>query len=127
MELYTYGNSQCSVFKEKNNISIAKQQVDITKLSITNFVNQANSEYETALAQYKAGIANYNALKENMQLAAEVYRIIELQYRSGIKTYLELVTAQTDLRTAQINYFNALYDLLSSKIDVQKAEGSITP
>ena len=111
--------------KRKNNISIAKKQVDLTKLSITNFINQANSEYETALAQYKAGMANYLALKENMVLAAEVYRIIELQYRSGIKTYLELITAQTDLRTAQINYFNALYDLLSSKIDVQRAEGSI--
>lgn len=113
--------------KRKNNISIAKKQVDFTKLSITSFINQANSEYETALAQYKAGMANYLALKENMVLAAEVYRIIELQYRSGIKTYLELITAQTDLRTAQINYFNALYDLLSSKIDVQRAEGSITP
>lgn len=112
--------------KRKNNIAIAKKQVDFTQLSITNFVNQANSEYETALAQYKAGMANYLALKENMVLAAEVYRIIELQYRNGIKTYLELITAQTDLRTAQINYFNALYDLLSSKIDVQRAEGSIT-
>ena len=113
--------------KRKNNISIAKKQVDFTQLSITNFVNQANSEYETAIAQYKSGMANYQALKENMVLAGEVYRIIELQYRNGIKTYLELITAQTDLRTAQINYFNALYSLLSSKIDVQKAEGSIQP
>lgn len=111
--------------KRKNNISIAKKQVDITRLSITSFMNQASSEYETALAQYKAGMANYLALKENMALAAEVYRVIELQYRSGIKTYLELITAQTDLRTAQINYFNALYSLLSSKIDVQRAEGTI--
>ena len=111
--------------KRKNNISIAKKQVDFTRLSITNFINQANSEYETAIAQYKAGMANYLALKENMVLAGEVYRIIELQYRNGIKTYLELITAQTDLRTAQINYFNALYDLLSSKIDVQRAEGTL--
>lgn len=111
--------------KRKNNISIAKKQVDLTKLSITGFVNQANSEYAAAMAQYKAGMANYLSLKENMVLAADVYRIIELQYRSGIKTYLELITAQTDLRTAQINYFNALYSLLSSKIDVQRAEGTI--
>ena len=111
--------------KRKNNISIAKKQVEVTQLSITNFINQANSEYVLAMAQYKSGMANYVALKENMVLAGEVYRIIELQYRNGIKTYLELITAQTDLRTAQINYFNALYGLLSSKIDVQKAEGSI--
>lgn len=113
--------------KRKNNVAIASKQVDFAQLSITNFINQANSEYETAIAQYKSGMANYLALKENMVLAGEVYRIIELQYRNGIKTYLELITAQTDLRTAQINYFNALYGLLSSKIDVQRAEGSIQP
>ena len=32
---------------------------------------------------------------------------------------------ETDLRTAQINYYTAIYQLLSSKIDVQKALGQI--
>ncbi|RYY70312.1 MAG: TolC family protein [Chitinophagaceae bacterium] len=111
--------------KRKNNLSIAKNQVSLTQLSIVNFINQASSEYQTALSQYKSGLSNYQALKENMLLAADVYRIIELQYKNGIKTYLELITAETDLRTAQINYFTALYGLLSSKIDVQRAEGII--
>ncbi len=111
--------------KRRNNISIAQKQLDQVKLDVTDFKNQANSEFEAALAQYKSSMANYVALKENMQLAADVYRVIELQYREGIKTYLELITAQTDLRTAQISYFNAVYGLLSSKIDVQRAEGAI--
>ncbi|GAB3431460.1 hypothetical protein GCM10027516_40050 [Niabella aquatica] len=111
--------------KRKNNVVIAERQVDQTRLELTNFVNQAGSEYKTAMSRYRASMANYRALKENMELAAEVHRIIELQYREGIKTYLELITAQTDLQAAQINYFNAVYGLLSSKIDVQKAEGTI--
>ena len=56
-----------------------------------------------------------------MELAKEVYDVIELQYKSGVKTYLEVVAAETDLRTAKINYYDALNRLLSSKIDVQKA------
>lgn len=111
--------------KRKNNIMIAEKQVEQTRLDMVDFVNQAGSEYKTAMARYKSAMANYLALKENVALATEVRRIIELQYREGIKTYLELITAQTDLRAAQINYFNAVYNLLSSKIDVQKAEGSI--
>jgi outer membrane protein TolC len=113
--------------KRKNNIVIAERQVEQTRLDLVNFSNQASSEYKTAMAQYRASMANYKALKENMELAKEVHRIIELQYREGIKTYLELITAQTDLRASQINYFNAVYSLLSSKIDVQRAEGSIQP
>ena len=112
--------------KRKNNILIAQKQADQTRLDIVNFTNQVNSEYKTAMAGYKASMAHYLALKENMELAAEVNRIIELQYREGIKTYLELITAQTDLRAAQINYFNAIYNLLSSKIDVLKAQGAIS-
>jgi outer membrane protein len=58
-------------------------------------------------------------------LAKEVYEILRLQYRSGIKAYLEVITAETDLRTAEINYYTSVYQLLASKIDVQKALGQI--
>jgi len=84
-----------------------------------------NSEYAAALASYKASISNYRAVKENVLLAREVYDVINLQYRAGIKTYIEVVNAETDLRTSQINYFNALYQVLSSKIDVQRSLGDL--
>ena len=51
--------------------------------------------------------------------------LIRLQYRSGVKAYIEVINAETDLRTAQINYYNALYQLLSSKIDVAQSLGNI--
>ena len=79
------------------------------------------------MANYKANLANCLAVKENVDLAKEVYNVIQLQYRSGVKTYLEVITAETDLRTAQLNYFDALYGVLSSKIDVEKSLGTINP
>ena len=84
-----------------------------------------NAEYYAALANYKASLANYFALKENVLLAQEVYDVIQLQYRAGVKAYLEVITSETDLRTAKINYFNSLYQVLSNKIDVQKSLGDI--
>lgn len=84
-----------------------------------------NTEYNTAIAVYRANMNNYQVLKENMDLANDVYNIIDLQYKEGIKTYLEVIVAQSDLRTAQLNYFNALFEVLSSKIDVDRALGLI--
>jgi outer membrane protein len=55
-----------------------------------------------------------------------VYRTLDLQYRSGIKTYLDVIIAESDLRTTQLNYYNALFQLLQSKLDVEKALGNIT-
>lgn len=111
--------------KRKYNISNAELQLRRTQWDIAALKNNVNSQYAAALASYKSNLANYLALKENVALAQEVYDVINLQYRNGVKTYIEVITAETDLRTSQINYYNALYQVLSSKIDVQRAAGQI--
>lgn len=111
--------------KRKFNIQQAEWELKRTDLDLVSLENSVNAEYNSAMAAYKASLANYLALRENVLLAQEVYEVIELQYRNGIKAYLEVIIAETDLRTAQINYFNALYQVLSSKIDVQRSRGDI--
>lgn len=107
------------------NIRQAKWQLKKADWDLTNSENNINAEYAGALAAYNSNLANYTALRENKQLAQEVYDVIQLQYRNGVKTYLELLIAESDLRTSQINYYNALYQVLSSKVDLQKALGQI--
>jgi outer membrane protein TolC len=90
-----------------------------------NVKNSINAEYQQAIATYKSNYNNYAILRENVLLAEEVYNTIQLQYKSGIKSYLEVVTAQTDLLDSQVNYTNALFEVLKSKTDVQRALGLI--
>lgn len=112
-------------FKRTADIKQAELQGTRIDWDIINLQKNISAEYAQALAVYKANFENYKALKENVQLAREVYDVIQLQYKSGIKTYLEVITSETDLRSAQINYYNALYQVLASKTDVQKALGQI--
>ena len=93
--------------------------------SISDFTNTINTQYVQALSNYKSNLFNYLSQEENVVLAREVYNVIQLQYRAGIKTYLEVINAETDLRTAQINLYNALYQVLSSKVEVQQSIGNI--
>lgn len=111
--------------KRKYNIANAQWQLKRTQWDMEALKNNVNAQYAGALASYKSSLANYTALKENVALAQEVYDVLSLQYRNGVKTYIEVITAETDLRTSQINYFNALYQVLASKIDVQKALGQV--
>jgi outer membrane protein len=94
-------------------------------ISLVNLQHTLNTEYTRALSSYKSNLANYLAQKENVDLAREVYDVIQLQYRSGVRTYLDVTVAESDLRTTRINYFNALYQVLASKMDVQRALGQI--
>lgn len=111
--------------KRKYEINAAKWQLRNIDWSMELLRNNINAEYAQALASYKSNLISYHAIRENLALAQEVYDVIQLQYRSGIKTYLEVITAETDLRTARINYFNALNQVLASKVDVQRALGLI--
>ncbi len=112
--------------KRKANLHTATLQLQRTDQDIINLQHSVNSQYAQALATYKSSLQTYLAQQENVALAKEVYEVIQLQYRSGIKTYLEVITAETDLRAAQINYYNALYQVLAGKIDVQRTLGQIT-
>jgi outer membrane protein TolC len=87
--------------------------------------NSVNAEYAQATATYKSNLNTYAVLKENQELAKDVYHTIQLQYKAGTKTYLEVITAEAELRATQVNYIAALYQVLSSKLDVQKALGTI--
>lgn len=104
---------------------IAELQVQRLNWDLAALTSAVDAEYAQALANYKGNLANYLALRENQLLAEDVYRIINLQYRSGIKTYLDVTIAEADLRTARLNVFNALYQVLISKLDVQQALGAI--
>lgn len=104
---------------------IAELQVQRLNWDLAALTSAVDAEYAQALANYKGSLANYLALRENQMLAEDVYRVINLQYRSGIKTYLDVTIAEADLRTARLNVFNALYQVLISKLDVQQALGII--
>lgn len=112
--------------KRTQEIRKSKLQEKRIDLDLINTKNQINTQYEQAMATYKANLNDLNTNKSNVDLSRSVYNTIKLQYDEGIKTYLDLMTAETDLRTAQINYLNSLYSLLSSKLDVKQALGTIT-
>ncbi|MGJ1198288.1 TolC family protein [Sphingobacterium spiritivorum] len=112
-------------FKRKNQINKSQLQEARIDWDIQNLNNQISTEYSLAQASYNANLSDWKTSKDNVDLSKEVYNTIKLQYDEGIKTYLDLMTAETDLKTSQLNYLNALYALLSSKLDVQKALGNI--
>ena len=105
---------------------LAELQVKRLQWDLVGLTSAVDAEYAQALATYKGNLASYEALRENQTLAQDVYRIVDLQYRSGIRTYLDVTIAQADLQTARLNVFNALYAVIISKLDVQRALGQIT-
>ncbi len=113
--------------KRSDEVRLARLKQEKSLVSLNNYEKQLNTEYETALADYNANYFAWQTLQDNLDLAEEVYNTIKLQYDEGVKAYVDLVVAESELRTAQINNYNALYNVLSSKLDLQRAMGLINP
>ncbi|HUH32384.1 MAG TPA: TolC family protein [Daejeonella sp.] len=112
--------------KRTQEIRKAQLLEDRIDLDIEDTKNRISSQYEQAMANYKANLNDWKTARENVDISEQVYNTIKLQYDEGVKAYLDLMTSETDLRTAQLNYLNSLYSLLSAKLDVKQAIGTIT-
>jgi outer membrane protein TolC len=63
--------------------------------------------------------------KANLDLAADVARVTRIKFNAGVGSNLEVISAETELRTAQTNYYAAVYDVLVAKVDRDKATGEL--
>ena len=104
-------------------VKVARLQIERLDYNFNSLKDSIRTQYIQSLSSYKADLNNYFEQKENLELARQVYNIIQLQYRSGIKTYLDVVVSNNDLFAAQVNFTNAIFQVLSDKIDVERALG----
>lgn len=111
--------------RRHHDIKAARLQTRDLELEQQHFVLQASNESQEALSIYKSSLYQLKTQEKTKQLAEEIYDTISLQYEQGIKEFLEVTVAETDLRTARINYLRALFDVLLNKLELQRARGEI--
>jgi len=109
-----------------HNLRKANLQYNRLNLDMTNLKSSISTEYERAMASYKSNLEALQTAKENIDLARNIFNTVKFQYDKGVVTYLEVIVSETDLRTAQLNYLNVLFRVLSSTLDVKKALGTIS-
>jgi outer membrane protein TolC len=80
---------------------------------------------ESARLNFNFAIENLNTMKKSMELADRIQQKTLVKYKEGVVTSLELNQAQTQYLSAQANYINGLYTVLTSKAEMDKAFGLI--
>ncbi|GAA4498222.1 TolC family protein [Hymenobacter ginsengisoli] len=112
-------------FRRTQNLRRARLQDQRVDQDLLSTRNQVTTEYATALANYKGYFEAYVQSRQNLDLSRQVYKVVDLQYREGIKAYLDLLVAQTTLRTSQLNYYSALFQVLTSKVELLRTLGTL--
>lgn len=104
--------------KAKLELQKTQNQTSALEISIDREVSDAQNNFATA-------IATMDYQKKNMALAEKVYNQTKKKYEIGTGSSTEINTAQLDLKTAQTNYINALYEAVIAKVDFLKATGKL--
>jgi outer membrane protein len=112
-------------FAKDARIRSAKLTLAKTQNSIEDLKNQINMEVDSSRISIKNALITLDEQKNNMELAEQVYNQTKLKYDQGLGSNLEVKNAETDLLTAQNNYFSALYDVIVARVNYLKALGKL--
>lgn len=116
--IFDGGARNARIEKAKLELQKSNNNIDQLKLSIDNDVEQSRLKMKSALATMESQ-------QRNIQLAEQVYKTTKLKYEQGLGSNQEIYNAQTELKVAQNNYYSALYDAISAKVDYLKAAGKL--
>ncbi|HWK06406.1 MAG TPA: TolC family protein [Puia sp.] len=112
-------------FYKDANIKQAKYKLEQTRNNMDSLKIRIDNDVKTAQLRFTAALASLDYQKKNMDLAASVYDQTRKKYEQGLGSNTEITSALTDLKSAQANYFNALYNAVVAKVDYQNAIGKL--
>jgi len=105
------------------------QQKRIEMEKVDNTIFDFNKAVMLQSSQASIMVRNsYETMKvqeQNLQLSTEVLRVSRIKYQQGVGSNLEVINAEAGFREAQANYYNAVYDLLIAKVELEKAKGQL--
>lgn len=114
-----------SSFKNKSLI----QQEEVNKEILQNNMNSATQGFELEYYQLVDSYKNYQSSlsrqKENLDMAIKIFENTRIKYEAGMATSYELLTDDSALKQAQIGYLSTVYDLLVTKVELDKTSGNL--
>ena len=97
---------------EQRQFQLQAQQVDTDRAIVTRLFSR---EYQDALASVNSSYAQTVTTERQVNLAKENLRLSQLRFQGGEGTALDVVTSQSALMQAQINYYSSRADYLNAQ------------
>jgi outer membrane protein len=102
-----------------------KLQIKQSELDEQYLTESLRMQRANAQTQLSTNLASLESQRRNIELAEEVFRTTEVQFKGGIASMTDLVNAESSLKEAQANYLQALVQVKLSDLDLIRATGNI--
>jgi outer membrane protein TolC len=111
---------------------LKRSKINQSKYKIEQIDNQLLFLERSIDLQINQSVVDYSNSKEsleitskNVDLALSIYNASEKKYKEGVGSNFEVLNANAGLKQAQTNYYNAVYEVIISKINLEKTLGTL--
>jgi outer membrane protein TolC len=74
---------------------------------------------------YEAAMNKMNNNQKNLELSERIKDQTRIKYKEGMSSSVELTQTENQFLTSQINYVLSMYDVITSKADLDYALGKL--
>ena len=93
--------------------------LDQARTDLEQTKQQIRLDLTTAQSNYQFAIDNYQNAQKNLELAQRIEHKNQIKFTEGLSTSFDLRQAQTQLYTAQQQYFQAMLEVINQKANLE--------
>ncbi len=93
--------------------------LDQAKTDLEETTQQINLQLDTARSNYQFAIEKFENAKKNIALSERIENKNQIKFTEGLSTSFDLRQAQTQLYSAQQQYFQSMLDLINAKAEIE--------
>ena len=97
----------------------AKIALDQAETQLKETIQNITLELNTAKSNYQFSIENYDNAKKNIALAERIENKNQIKFSEGLATSFDLRQAQTQLYSAQQQYFQSMLSVINAKSNLE--------
>jgi hypothetical protein len=112
-------------FARRARVAAAKLAVNKIDNTLLQTKELMDNEVTQSRIKMKTAMITMDNQKQNIELAEQVFNTTKKKFEQGLGNNQEIYNAQTELKVAQTDYYNAIYDAIIAKIDYLKAVGKL--
>ena len=101
-------------------VSQAKIQLKQTENSLSQLEKGLSIQTQSAKTNYDNAFDTYTTSKEAVSISKKIYNNYQIKFKEGLITSLDLSQIQTQYLSAQTQYIQSMYNLVSAKIELDK-------
>lgn len=117
LPIYSFGRNQLKIKQSELEISSLDAQIQQAK-------NQLDLQAEIAKNSLNASREIYESKASQVSTAERYYRDMMRRYKEGNLNFIELLDAQTQITTAQLQQSISLYDVWTKWVELERAKAS---